>query len=75
MAHAQNRVFCGDDRTDWNRPIPYAVLIAVIVSLMERLGRQYRPKDEMLLRDGELSDWAKSGLTSTTVMTVVHRDY
>ena len=35
------------------------VLIAVIVSLMERLSRQYRPKDEILLRDGELSDWAK----------------
>lgn len=35
------------------------VIIAVIVSLMERLSRQYRPKDEILLRDGELSNWAK----------------
>ncbi len=35
------------------------VLIAVIVSLMERLSRQYRPKDEVLVHDGELSDWAK----------------
>ena len=35
------------------------VLIAVIVSLMERLSRQYHPKDEILLRDGELSEWAK----------------
>lgn len=34
------------------------VLIAVIVSLMERLSRQYRPKDDVLLRDGKLSDWA-----------------
>lgn len=35
------------------------VLIAVVVSLMERLSRQYRPRDEILLRDGELSDWAR----------------
>lgn len=35
------------------------VLIAVVVSLMERLSRQYRPHDEILLRDGELSEWAK----------------
>lgn len=35
------------------------VLIAVIVSLMERLSRQYHPKDEVLLRDGKLSEWAK----------------
>lgn len=34
------------------------VMIAVVVSLMERLRRQYRPKDEILLRDGELSEWA-----------------
>ncbi len=38
------------------------VLIAVIVSLMERLSRQYRPKDAILLRDGELSDWAAERL-------------
>lgn len=25
---------------------------------MERLSRQYRPKDDVLLRDGKLSDWA-----------------
>ena len=35
------------------------VLIAVIVSLTERVIRQYHPKDAILLRDGELSDWAK----------------
>lgn len=40
------------------------VLIAVIVSLMERLSRQYRPKDAILLRDGELSDWAVERLDS-----------
>ncbi|MCA9335499.1 SulP family inorganic anion transporter [Candidatus Saccharibacteria bacterium] len=34
------------------------VLIAVVVSLMERLSRQYHPKDAVLLRDGALSDWA-----------------
>lgn len=38
------------------------VFIAVIVSLMERLSRQYRPKDAVLLRDGELSDWAAERL-------------
>lgn len=35
------------------------VLIAVIVSLSERVIRQYHPKDMILLRDGELSDWAR----------------
>ena len=34
------------------------VLIAVVASLMERLSRQYHPNDEVLLRDGELSEWA-----------------
>lgn len=34
------------------------VFIAVIVSLAERLSRQYRPKDAVLLRDGVFSDWA-----------------
>lgn len=38
------------------------VVIAVIVSLMERLSRQYRPKDDILLRDGVLSDWAAERL-------------
>ncbi len=40
------------------------VLIAVIVSLSERVIRQYHPKDEILLRDGELSDWARERLSS-----------
>lgn len=34
------------------------VFIAVIVSLAERLSREYRPKDDILLLDGELSAWA-----------------
>lgn len=35
------------------------VLIAVIISLMERLRRQYHPKDEVLLRDDTLSEWGQ----------------
>ncbi|MFZ1243227.1 MAG: SulP family inorganic anion transporter [Candidatus Saccharimonas sp.] len=35
------------------------ILFAIIVALAERLSRQYHPKDEVLLRDGELSDWAQ----------------
>ena len=36
------------------------ILVAIIISLMERLVRQYHPHDQILLRDGELSEWAKS---------------
>lgn len=39
------------------------VLIAVIVSLSERVIRQYHPKDTILLRDGELSDWARERIS------------
>jgi high affinity sulfate transporter 1 len=35
------------------------ILLAIIISLMERLSRQYHPKDEILIRDGELSEWAQ----------------
>lgn len=35
------------------------VLIAVIVALMERLYRQYQPTDQILLRDGKMSEWAR----------------
>lgn len=38
------------------------VVIAVIVSLMERLSRQYHPKDDILLRDGQLTEWAAERL-------------
>lgn len=34
------------------------VCVAVVVSLTERLIRQYHPKDSILLRDGQLSSWA-----------------
>lgn len=40
------------------------VLIAVIVSLIERLHRQYHPSDQILLRDGKLSDWARERLNT-----------
>ncbi|MFZ1249442.1 MAG: SulP family inorganic anion transporter [Candidatus Saccharimonadales bacterium] len=42
--------------------VQYGVLIAVITSIMERLHRQYRPSDEILLRDGELAEWAEDRL-------------
>ncbi len=35
------------------------VVLAVVLSLMERLRREYHPRDEILLRDGKLSDWAR----------------
>ena len=35
------------------------LFIAIIIGLMERLLRQYHPHDQVLLRDGELSAWAK----------------
>ncbi len=35
------------------------ILMAIIVSLVERLSRQYHPRDEVLLRDGVLSNWAR----------------
>lgn len=38
------------------------VFIAVIVSLMERLSRQYHPRDDILLRDNHLSEWAVARL-------------
>lgn len=38
------------------------VFIAVIVSLAERLSRQYHPKDAVLLKDGEFSEWAEARL-------------
>lgn len=36
----------------------YGVIIAVVASLMERLRREYKPSDSVLLRDGVLSEWA-----------------
>lgn len=34
------------------------IIIAVVASLMERLRREYRPSDDVLLKDGKLSNWA-----------------
>ena len=45
------------------------VLIAVIVSLAERVIRQYHPKDVVLLRDGELNDWVKERLSGTIMQS------
>lgn len=40
------------------------IIIAVIISLIERLRREYRPSDQILLRDQELDDWADLRLDS-----------
>lgn len=45
------------------------VLIAVIVSLAERVIRQYHPKDAILLRDGVLDDWVKERLSGKLVQS------
>jgi high affinity sulfate transporter 1 len=38
--------------------VQYGVMIAVIMSLVDRLRRQYHPHDEVLLRDQQYADWA-----------------
>lgn len=44
------------------------VCVAVVVSLTERLIRQYHPKDSILLRDGELSSWASERIGNERTM-------
>lgn len=39
--------------------VQQGLLIAVIASLAERIRRQYHPSDQILLRDGTLSEWGK----------------
>ena len=39
--------------------VQQGLLIAIIASLVERLRRQYHPSDQILLRDGVLSEWGK----------------
>jgi high affinity sulfate transporter 1 len=39
--------------------VQYGVAIAVVCSIVDRLRRQYRPEDAILLRDGKLADWAE----------------
>jgi MFS superfamily sulfate permease-like transporter len=34
------------------------IILAVLLSLLERLRREYRPVDGILLRDGKLNEWA-----------------
>lgn len=34
------------------------IIVAVTASLMERLRREYHPSDDVLLKDGKLSEWA-----------------
>ncbi len=38
------------------------VILAIIISIVERLQRQYRPEDSVLLRDQKLAKWAESRL-------------
>lgn len=42
--------------------VQLGMLVAIAASLMERLRRQYRPDDAVLLRDGVLSKWAADRL-------------
>lgn len=42
--------------------VQQGLLIAIIVSLIERLRRQYHPSDHLILRDGKLSDWGRDRL-------------
>lgn len=42
--------------------VQQGVMIAVVLSLVERLRRQYRPHDEVLLRDQEYAEWAAERL-------------
>lgn len=38
--------------------VQQGVMLAVLGSLVERLWREYRPSDGVLLRDGEINEWA-----------------
>jgi|JI10StandDraft_1071094.scaffolds.fasta_scaffold05555_18 SulP family sulfate permease len=40
----------------------YGVAIAVTVSVLERLRRQYHPTDDIMIRDRKLAPWAKERL-------------
>ena len=42
--------------------VMYGIAIAVATSIIEKLGRQYKPYDEVLLRDGKLASWASERL-------------
>ncbi len=38
--------------------VQQGIMIAVLASLIERLRREYRPSDDILLRDGQIDQWA-----------------
>ena len=38
--------------------VQQGIMIAVLASLVERLRREYRPADDILLRDGRIDQWA-----------------
>lgn len=40
--------------------VQYGVAIAVATSIIDRLRRQYRPPDDVLLQDGQLAPWAEN---------------
>lgn len=42
--------------------VQQGLFIAIIASLIERLRRQYHPADQIILRDGTLSEWGKQRL-------------
>lgn len=44
--------------------VQQGLFIAIIASLVERLRRQYHPGDQILLRDGELSEWGKQRIAT-----------
>lgn len=43
------------------------VMIAVMLSLMERLRRQYHPKGELLLRDQQYTEWAADRFVNSRI--------
>lgn len=46
--------------------IQMGVILAVIISLADRLRRQYHPSDQILMRDRKLSPWAREILGEKT---------
>src|SRR5206468_2568524 len=39
------------------------VVLAVLISLVDRLRRQYHPPDELLVRDQKMADWANDRIS------------
>ena len=59
--------------------VEYGVALAVALSIIERLRRQYRPDDAVLLQDGQLAPWADERLAkhhkyrSAPTGTIIYR--